>query len=441
VLKVSDIKVWFRAFSGIVLVAIFSSVLGADESSPEGTLLTSIVAIVGDDVITDYELNTETASFRRQFEESGRPLPNSLDFERQVLERLITTRVLVRKADAIGVRVADDEIARVFKQFADREGVSITEYLEKVETDQRVSIEDLRRSIREEIKINKLRQRELDASIKVSPAEVDGYILAQSSRGDINDEYLVAHILVKIPEVKDDKLIKRARDRVEDAANRIDDGQDFRTVATEISEASDALEGGILGWRSGAALPDLFVQQLKDMRLGQRSDIFESSNGFHILFLYDKRGVNAKILVEETRVSHILLKIDPYVDEQMVANRAEEIRDRLVVGLEDFGVIAKNVSEDLSAANGGDLGWLVPGEVDPEFESVMSSLPVGGVSQVFRTMLGYHILKVVERRETDFSEERKRASAEQALKQRKLEIRFEEWVRELRDTTYIEVKI
>jgi len=438
---VSDIKVWLRALAGIVMGAISTSVLCVDESSSDGTLLTGIVAIVGDEVITDYELQTEISSFRRQFEESGRPIPNSSDFERQVLERLITTRVLVRKADTTGVRVADDEIARIFKQLADRDGVSVTQYLERLETDKQIAIEDLRRSIIEEIKINKLRQRELDSSIKVSRGEVDGYILAQSSRGDINDEYLAAHILVKIPESKEEGLIKRAMDKIEEAAKRIDGGQDFRAVATEISEASDALEGGILGWRSAAALPDLFVQKLVDMPLRRRSDIFRSSNGFHIVFLYDKRGTNAKIIVQETKVSHILLKIDPYVDEQSVANRAEEIRSRIVLGLEDFGDVAKNVSEDLSAANRGDLGWLIPGEVDPEFEKVMTGLSVGEVSQVFRTMVGYHIIQIADRRETDFSDERKRALAEQALRQKKLEIRFEEWVRELRDTTYIEIKI
>ena len=247
----------------------------------------------------------------------------------------------------------------------------------------------------------------------------------------------MAHVLIRIPEGATPSEIDGAGSRATEALRRIDSGVDFRKVAAEMSDATDALEGGVLGWRSESSLPDLFIEALKQMRIGGRSEVLRSPNGFHILFLLDKRGVGAQVIVQQTLARHILIRVDTAMPEEEALMRVNEIRNRIIVGKEDFEKLAKSLSDDLTASKGGELGWLMAGETVPEFERAMDRLQIGEVSDPVRTQFGYHVIQVLERRDADVSLERKRNIARQSITQKKLEFRFQEWVREVRDTTFI----
>lgn len=428
-----------RMFKVLVLV-VFVFYLGQPSFAGDVTPVGRIVAIVGDGVITSYDFTKEVSSIKNQFEANNTLLPNEDELRRQVLERMISRRILLDFADRSGIRVSSEEIAMGIDSFASTQNKTTAEFVEALQQKGAESLEDFRRRLEIDLKINKLRRRELDSRIKVSEAEIDIFLQKQSDTPARN-QYLAAHILIKRKTNNDVDQTNEAKGRASEALRRIDQGVDFRTVAAELSDASDALEGGLLGWRYEEQLPSLFLEKLALMKLGQRSDIFESPNGFHVLFLYDKRGSDQKILVEQRHVSHILIKVDQYEDENVVRRKAEEIRDRLIIGGEDFATLAKNLSADLSAANGGDLGWVGPGETVPEFDRAMSALADGEISDVVRSQFGFHIILVHGRRDADLTEDRKRALAVQTITQRKLESRFEGWVQELRDKTFVELRL
>lgn len=422
----------------VLALVAFVFHFGQHSFAGDAVPLVRVVAIVGDSAITSYDLDKEIGSVKKQFQVNNALLPNENELRRQVLERIISKKILVDFADNSGIRISSEEIANAISIAAKEKSKSPTDLIAELELQGVEALEDFRRNIETELKINKLRHRELDSKIRVSEAEIDLF-LQKRVDSDERSEYLAAHILVKRSIDGGDN--EKAKEKADEAIKRIDEGADFRTVAAELSDASDALEGGVLGWRVEEQLPSLFVEALGSMRLGQRSDIIESANGFHILFLYDKRGVGQKIVVEQTHVSHILLKIDQYEDENVVRSRAQEIRDRLVLGGEDFAILAKNLSADVTAANGGDLGWVGPGETVPEFERAMNATGTGEVSAVIRSEFGFHIILVHGRRDTDLSAERERTIAVQTISQRKLESRFEGWVQELRDKTFVEIKL
>jgi peptidyl-prolyl cis-trans isomerase SurA len=426
-------------FFNVVLIgySIFCFVrpILAEDSVPIGY----VVAIVGDGVITNYDLQKEIGAIKRQLKARNTLLPNEEEITKQVLERLINRKILMDFAERSGIRVSSEELGEGIAQFAKAQNTSVSELLASLELQGNSAMEDFRKQVENELKLDKLRRRELDSKIRVSDIEIDRFI-DKLNETPVRDEYLAAHILLKIRGVGDPSPRNVAMEKASEALRRIDGGGDFRTVAAELSEASDALEGGLLGWRFEEQLPTLFLEKLRLMKLGERSDIFESPNGFHILFLYDKRGATQKIVVEQTHVSHILVKINQYEDEDIVRSRAQEIRDRIVLGGEAFSELAKNLSTDISAGNGGDLGWLGPGETVPEFERAMNLLAVGEISEVIRSQFGFHIILVHGRRDADLSSERKRAQAFQTIIRRKLESRFEGWVQELRDKTFVEIK-
>ena len=424
----------------VLALVVFVFYFGQQSFAGDTVPLVRVVAIVGDSVVTSYDLEKEISLVKKQFKANNAVLPNESELRRQVLERIISKKILSDFADRSGIRISSEEIANAVNGIAKNAKKSTPEFLAALEQEGPEALEDFRGQVETELKINNLRRRELDSKIKVSDTEIDLFLQRQADT-PIRNQYLAAHILVKSKSDIDSFDKEKAAEKSAEAIRRIDEGVDFRTVAAELSDASDALEGGLLGWRYEEELPTLFMEKLVSMRLGQRSEIFESPNGFHILFLYDKKGADQKIVVEQTHVSHILIKIDQYEDENIVLSRAEEIRDRLVLGGENFATLAKNLSADISAANGGDLGWLGPGETVPEFERAMNALGDGETSDVIRTQFGFHIIFVHGRRDADLSEDRKRAVALQTITQRKLESRFEGWVQELRDKTFVELRL
>ncbi|MBA4739788.1 MAG: peptidylprolyl isomerase [Burkholderiales bacterium] len=394
-----------------------------------------VVAIVGEAVITESELDIELSLARNNITQSGSSMPDLNYLRQQVLDRMVTRQALEDLADRTGIRVSDNEVRRSLQRLAQQQNLSVTDYLDVVEQNG-LSIYQLRQSILTETKIMKLRRRDVEAKLIVNDSEIESY-LKKLLDASGSDESFVAHILIAIPENATAADLNDAQNRAQEAINKVDDGIDFRQVAAELSDASDALEGGVMGWRDASNLPDLFLEALKVLRIGQRSEVLRSPNGLHILYLLDKRGRDAQIIVQQTLARHILFRIDRAVSEEDALVKAMDIRNRIVLAGEDFEKLAKAISDDPSGVKGGSLGWLMPGETVPEFQRALDSLNAGEVSEPVRTQFGYHLIEVLDRRDSDVSDERQKAVARQAIMQQKLEFRFEEWVRQVRDTTFI----
>ncbi len=414
-----------------ILFCLVSTSAFGEEAIP----VNRVVAIVGEAVITESELDIELSLARNNITQSGSSMPDLNYLRQQVLDRMVTRQALEDLADRTGIRVSDNEVRRSLLRLAQQQNLSVTDYLDVVEKNG-LSIYQLRQSILTETKIMKLRRRDVEAKLIVNDSEIESY-LKKLLDASGSDESFVAHILIAIPENATAADLDDAQNRAQEAITKVDEGIDFRQVAAELSDASDALEGGVMGWRDASNLPDLFLEALKVLRIGQRSEVLRSPNGLHILYLLDKRGRDAQIIVQQTLARHILFRIDRAVSEEDALVKAMDIRNRIVLAGEDFEKLAKAISDDPSGVKGGSLGWLMPGETVPEFQRALDSLNAGEVSEPVRTQFGYHLIEVLDRRDSDVSDERQKAVARQAIMQQKLEFRFEEWVRQVRDTTFI----
>ena len=275
----------------------------------------------------------------------------------------------------------------------------------------------------------------------VTDAEIDNFI-ANNPDAFSGQEFAVAHILLRTPEGATPQQIEAVARRAEQVMTRLRSGEDFARVAAEVSDAPDGLSGGALGWRPLDRLPGLFADAVRRMQPGETSPILRSAAGLHIVRLVERRGGGAEAVqqLEQTRARHILIKTSEVLSDTDAEARLLAIRERVVNGA-DFGELAKASSADLSAAKGGDLGWLNPGDTVPEFERAMNALQAGEVSPPVRSPFGWHLIQVMGRRVQDVTDERKRSAARQALRERKAEQAYEDWVRQLRDSTYVDYRL
>jgi peptidyl-prolyl cis-trans isomerase SurA len=271
----------------------------------------------------------------------------------------------------------------------------------------------------------------------VTDAEIQSFLRSQEGRGEQADEYNLAHILVSVPEQATPEELKLRRTRAETALAQLKSGADFRQVAASFSDAPDALQGGEMGWRVAGRLPGIFLEALHNMKVGEVSSILRSPAGFHIVKLVELRGSNAAVIVTQTHARHILVRLNEVVSEADARNRLTELKYRVDNG-GDFAELARLHSDDASAARGGDLGWLSPGDTVPEFERAMDALKPNQVSAPFKSPFGWHIVQVLERRQQDMSQDRQRLTARQAIRSRKSDELWDDWVRQQRDKAYIE---
>lgn len=402
-------------------------------------VLDRIVAVVNDEVITRNDLEERTRFATLQLRQQGTPPPPREVLEKQVLERLIGDRVQLQFAKETGLRVDDGELDRAINRIAEQNKLTLPQLRAALEKDG-VPFARFREDIRNEIIMTRLREREVENRIMVTESEVDNFIKTQQAQGGRGDEYSLSHILVPVPENASPEQIQARRARAEQALAQLKAGGDFRQVAASFSEAPDALQGGALGWRDASRLPTLFAEALQTMQVGEVSAILRSANGFHVLRLNDKRGSTAPVIVRQTRARHILIKTNELVSEAEARRRLASLKERLD-NRADFPELARLHSEDASGGRGGDLGWLSPGDTVPEFERAMDALNPGSISEPVKTQFGWHLIQVLERRNEDMSRERQRLAARMALRTRKSDESYQEWVRQLRDKAYVQYRL
>jgi len=359
--------------------------------------------------------------------------------DKQVLERMMTERSLLQFAKENGVRVDDTMIERAILRIAQENKLSAEDF-RKALAKENIDYPRYREDVRHELTVQRLREREVDSKITVSDAEVEQYLATLKSQSSGEAEYKLAHILVLVPEQASAEQIDAKKRRAEDALRALKNGADFAQVAAGFSEASDALGGGNLGWRSGARLPTVFADEVRAMQVGQISAITRSASGFHIVKLLEKRSRNEPTVVDQTHARHILVRVNEIVSESDAKAKIDRLKDRIDSGTK-FEELAKLNSEDTTSAKGGDLGWVNPGDTVPEFDEAMKKLEPNQISAPVRTPFGWHLIQVLERRRQDITGDRARTEAQVAIRQRKADEAFQDWVRQIRDRAYVEVRL
>jgi peptidyl-prolyl cis-trans isomerase SurA len=404
-------------------------------------LVDRIVAVVNKDVITQRDLNERLNLVVSQLNRQKTPLPPQDVLERQVLERMITDRVQVQFALETGLRVDDLQVDRTVAMIAEQNRMSLADFRRALEREG-VPFEKFREDIRQEVMMSRLREREVDSKIQIGESEIDNFLEEMQSTAR-NAEYNLAHILVRVPENATPDQIEARMKRAQEAAARARSGADFAQLAVSFSDAPDALSGGGMGWRAQDRLPEIFATVLTNMRPGDVSDVLRSPAGFHVLKLLDRRGGGGAgaFVVEQTHVRHILVRVNEVVSEADARRKIGVLRQRVVDGA-NFAEIARLNSDDTgSATRGGDLGWVVPGDLVPEFERAMNALKPNEVSEPVRTPFGLHVIQVLGRRTADVAVDRKRIEARKVLRDRRADEAYQEWLRQLRDRAYVEMRL
>jgi len=427
----------------IALISSLAIVAGAADPSsaaaPSRVVIgvDRIVAVVNDEVITRVDVLQQMTLAIDSLKRQNTPLPPSDILEKQVLERMINQRAQLQFAKESGLRIDDAVLDKTIARIAQDNRLSVDGLRAALQKDG-VSFPRFREEVRTEMIVARLREREVDSKIIVTEAEVDALLQNQQSSDGRADEFSLAHILVRVPEQASPEQIQLRQARAEEALAQIKKGADFGQVSASYSDAPEALKAGVLGWREANRLPSLFLDAVKTMRIGQVSEVLRSSNGFHIVKLLDQRGA-APVIVQQTRVRHILIRTNEVISEAEARNRLLGLRERIENGA-DFAEIARLQSQDGSASKGGDLGWVSPGDTVPPFERTMNQLKPKQISEPVQTEFGWHLIQVLERRNEDMSKERLRLAARQSLRERKADEAYQEWARQLRDRTYVEYR-
>lgn len=428
-------------------VLLTSNAFAQDKGNgKQPVLVDAIVAVVNTDVITIKELDDRIRLVEQRLKRQNTQMPPRDVLQRQLLERMIVTRAQMQMAKDSGIRVDDIMLDRAVSRIAEQNQLSLQTFRDQLERDG-LSFARFREEIREEITLQRLREREVDNKLQIGESEVDNYLAASMGKSDAGQQELsIAQILVRIPENASAQQIAERRKRAETAVAQLKSGADFAKTAASFSDAGDALSGGDLGWRSTSRLPQLFVDAVDKLAEGDVAPLVRSANGFHVLKLNGRRTASAVkggsgTMVQQTRARHILIKVNQIVSSADARRKLIELRERLDNKAAKFEELARLYSNDGSASKGGELGWIYPGDTVPEFERAMNSLRPGEVSQPTESPFGFHLIEVLERKTEEVSRERQRQMARQALREQKLEESYEDWLRQLRDRAYVEYRL
>ncbi|MBK6676365.1 MAG: peptidylprolyl isomerase [Rhodocyclaceae bacterium] len=424
------------------LLVLLASLLvaAAAPAAPRSVELDRIVAVVNSEAITLFELRSRLTMVERQLRGQNVQLPPRDVMEKQLLERLIVDRAQMQFARDAGMDVPDDELDAALRRIAESNRLSLPEFKEALERDG-LAWRKFREEIRQEITISRLREREVENRIVISEGEIDNYLETAGQPGQNAEIVQLAHIVVRVPEQASARQLAELRARAEQAWTQLQKGEDFARVAASFSDAPDGLSGGVMEPRPADRLPTLYVEAARKLKLGETSDILKSSAGFHIIRVVDRRGGALRTqALKQTHARHILVKVNEVIPDAEARRRLAVLKERLDNGA-DFAELARQHSSDLSGAKGGDLGWLYQGDTVPDFEKAMDALKLNEISPPVRSPFGWHLIQVLERRTEDASKDRQRQMARQALRERKADEAYQDWLRQLRDRAYVEYRL
>jgi peptidyl-prolyl cis-trans isomerase SurA len=413
------------------------------QPSPQGSgdLLDGIAAVVNEGVVLVSQLETETASITRRLREQKTELPSPAVLRKQVLERLIVEEIQIQRAERMGLKVPDDMVNNAMNDVATRNNIAFADLPRALEA-QGLDYRDYRDTVRKELQLQILRQRDVLQRINVSPRELEQFLAKQKNGVDQASEYNLAHILVSVPvSATSDELAAREA-RAKEVFAKARGGEDFAQLAVAYSDSGTNVQGGALGWRPGSQLPSVVVDSIPGMKPGDVTEPLRTPSGFHIFKLLEVRGGVQQAVESQVHARHILIQTNELEDDSTVQTKLKAIRTRIVEQHEDFAAIAAVTSSDKgSAVDGGDLGWSGPGTFVPEFDKTLQSLQENEISEPFKTQFGWHIVQLLGRRMHDTTDDVRRNKAFAALRESKAEEETELWLRRLRDEAFVEYKM
>lgn len=425
----------------VSVIFLLVAFLAADPAlAQRGTPLEGIVAVVNEDVILRSELEHRSASIRDNIANSGNPMPPMNVLRRQVLERMIVERVQLQRAEMAGIVMSEDMLNQTMSNIAGNNGMTLEEFAAAA-AQEGVNFARIREEVRNDMTMQQIRQREVLSRIEITQRDIDAFLASAEAQSLDSREFQVSHILLRLDTDASGQEIERVRALSEELLRRAREGEDFAQLAVSHSQGQQALEGGDLGWRRSTQLPSVFAERVVSMQTGQVADIIRTSGAVHIIKLNEVRGGQERVIRSQTRAAHIVVLPGPLMNEGRALSRLNEVHEQLQQGA-DFADMARQHSEDVgSAGSGGLLGWISPGELPGEFENTLAGLEPGQFSRPFATPFGWHIAKVLERRDHDSTEEIRMARAAQILRERRAEEATENWLRRLYDEAYIENRL
>ncbi len=424
---------------GVQALLVLLAVLAPLSVQAERKLLDQVVAIVDEDVILQTELEARISTITSRLSAQGTALPPRQILEERVLDQLITESIQMQMADRAGMRISDNELNETMANIAERNGMSLAQFENQLAAEG-VSYNQAREQIRREMLTSRVQQRQVGNRVRVTDREVENYLESLEARGGNNAQYRLAYIFVSVDDPSDEAEVDAAREKAQRLRNEIASGRDFREVAVAESDASNALEGGDMGWRAEGQLPSLVAPVVPELPVGQPSEVLENNSGFHLVMVMDKRGGEQQQLIQQHRVRHILVRPSEATTDSQAETMIRDLYQQLQNGA-SFSALAREYSDDpVSGSDGGNLGWVSPGQMVPAFEQAMLNADIGEFQGPFRSQFGWHILQVQERRQKDISGDVRDAEARQAIYRRKFETELQNWLQEIRDEAFIEFK-
>lgn len=430
-------KYWAACITGLLLVG--QQMIGQQAVAAQKVGLDRVVAIVDEDVVLESELNERSEAIMARLKGQYTELPDTAVLRKQILEQLIIERIELGLAKRYEVKIDDAEIDQAIERVGQKNQMNQEQLVADLKR-QGLTLEGLRTQLRNELTINHLQQGVVSNRIKITPQEVDNFLASSDGKFATSPDFHIGHILIAVSSSADPETIAAAEKKAKDIYQKLQSGTDFAQLAIANSNDQAALQGGDIGWRKLAQLPELFGNQLANLKVGQSSAPFRSAAGFHILKNMEQRG-GGEQLIEQTHARHILIKTSEIVDDSQAREKLLQLRERIEKG-EDFAKLARENSEDTgSILSGGDLGWSTPGMFVAVFEETMKDTPIGKISRPFKSQFGWHILQVIERRKEDMSDQMKRNQAQNVIRSRRFDEEFQLWLTQIREDAYVEIKI
>jgi peptidyl-prolyl cis-trans isomerase SurA len=424
------------ALLALIAASVMLPLSATAQSSANTAPIDSIVALVDDNVILRSELDMAIEGIVDRIRASGEAMPPINLLERQVLERLIIRELQVQRAQMTGIRVSDSDIDQALVQLAQQNGITVQQMRQVLENDGE-DFAEFRRNIGEEMMAERLRQRIVNSMDPITDTEVDILLASEDLTGG---EYNISHIMVGLPDGATPQQIAAAQEKADDIHQRLVDGLDFASAAISFSDGQEALEGGLVGWRDLNSVPAFFADAARDLKPGEFTEPVRSPIGFHIIKVNDYRE-QRQVVVQEYNARHIMVEVNELVTPRLAMDRIVEIRQKLEDG-EDFGELAREYSDDSSTANiGGDMGWFPPEAYGERVYQTLVALQPGQVSEPFQTQLGWHVIELLDIRETDRTEEAIRAEARNTIRERKAQQEIDKVLRQFRDEAFVEIRL
>ncbi|MEI6733084.1 MAG: peptidylprolyl isomerase [Comamonadaceae bacterium] len=400
-----------------------------------------IVAVVNSEPVTNSEVQREVQRLAQQLAQQRRALPDRKEVARQVLENLINQKVQLQSASESGVKVDEAAVDLAVQNIARQNQMEVTELQRRIAEDGMV-FSQFRNQLRDQLILTRLREREVEPRVRISDLEVDQFLRDQQNNTDpANTEINLAQILVSVPDAATVEQIAALKGKAQKAFERARGGDDFVALVNEYSDAADRANGGQLGLRTADRYPPLFLEATQNLDVGAVSAVVRSGAGFHILKLLERRNTSLPpMTVTQSRARHILLRVGPQLSETAARDKLAEFKKRIVAGQADFAALARENSQDGSAAQGGDLGWANPGMYVPEFEEVMGRLAPGQISDPLVSRFGVHLIQLQERRNSTLSLREQREAVRAVLREKKLDESYVNWAQDLRGRAYVEMR-